>query len=111
MANPVLLRMAVRVFHSHSTPLQSGQGCWQHSRMALLCCEHCGDGDALRQPRTQTDVTDGSTIKWASLLGPPGIQRDIKWLSEACKLSPTDDKLIVLCGQLTADATMLARGL
>lgn len=68
MANPVLLRVAVRVFHSHSTPLQCGQGCWHGFHMALHCCEYWGDGEASRQPRTQSDVTDGSTIKWASSL-------------------------------------------
>lgn len=45
------------------------------------------------------------------MLGPPGIERDIKWLSGECELFSTDDKLIVLCGQLTAYGTMVARGL
>lgn len=45
------------------------------------------------------------------MLGPPGIHRDMKWLSGACKLFSTDDKLFVLCGQLTADSTIVAPGL
>lgn len=45
------------------------------------------------------------------MLGPPGIHRDMKWLSGACKLFSTDDKLFVVCGQLTADSTIVAPGL
>lgn len=45
------------------------------------------------------------------MLGPPGIQMDIKWLFGARKVFSTDDKLIVLCGQLTADGTMVVKGL
>lgn len=65
------------------------------------------DGDAWRQPRTQTDVTDGSTIKRASplstVLGPPRYSEGTSDGSLGhVSFFFTDDKLIVLCGQLTS---------